>query len=405
MNQQLIDACRRGDLIQTNELFPKLLKNQKECKRLMIESGIDANKVEHISSQILNLNDLLKDACKGGNRDIVQLIIQNGANQWFDAFNNACEKSHLHIMRLLFDTFNSQQPLSKDNLQQSLQFACASGNMNCVCFVLNQGAKETEYSFYQSISSGNIEMIDHFFHYINVEEIEWDCIFDRICDSSCKSVEVAEYFITNTKVEVDLNFFLEIAAQKGKRDIVELLIQHGANKLHEGFFGALIGEQPELALFFLKKDYKNIIENHGRDYRMTNVFLYEDVLRFCLSVEVNSCNDDDNDSVFDLWPFQDLFGNTQLHFFKKIEWNHVLEIAFECGRKNIGIYSYPQLVHFLNRNVNLHQLSNYGLIFVADAQRKRNTIQRLFNYVMSFVHHANIVTLVKHLISSQLSFE
>ena len=43
----------------------------------------------------------LKYACKGGDIDIVNLMIEKGANDWDQGLHNACVEGHLDIMFLM----------------------------------------------------------------------------------------------------------------------------------------------------------------------------------------------------------------------------------------------------------------------------------------------------------------
>jgi len=46
---------------------------------------------------------ILKYCCLGGNKELVQLMIQKGATQWNDGLIGACEGGHLEIVQYLIE--------------------------------------------------------------------------------------------------------------------------------------------------------------------------------------------------------------------------------------------------------------------------------------------------------------
>ena len=46
-------------------------------------------------------NDGLYGACRGGNLDIVRLMINKGANYWNDGLCGACRGGHMNIVQLM----------------------------------------------------------------------------------------------------------------------------------------------------------------------------------------------------------------------------------------------------------------------------------------------------------------
>ncbi len=88
---------------------------------LMIEKGAD------------HLNGGLYDACFGGHIDIVELMIKKGANQWDGGLRRACSGSHIDIVKLMIEK-------GADHWDSGLHNACEGDHIDIVKLMIEKGA-------------------------------------------------------------------------------------------------------------------------------------------------------------------------------------------------------------------------------------------------------------------------
>jgi len=82
----------------------------------------------------LNLNDGLWGACCGGHREIVDLIIERGANNFIFGFQGACEGGHLDLAKLMVEFITNGGHVFIPETS-TLESACKNGHYNIVKFL------------------------------------------------------------------------------------------------------------------------------------------------------------------------------------------------------------------------------------------------------------------------------
>ena len=105
-NNALYEACKIGN---------------KEIVEMMIEKGAN------------DWNRGLEFACKGGNKEIVEMVIEKGADDWNWGLCCACEVGNKEIVEIMIEK-------GADNLNEGLRSACEVGNKEIVELMIEKGA-------------------------------------------------------------------------------------------------------------------------------------------------------------------------------------------------------------------------------------------------------------------------
>ena len=80
-------------------------------------------------------NKHLARACRGGNMDIVKLMIEKGANHWNWGLRCACRGGHMDIVKLMIEK-------GADDWNWGLWGACEGGHMDIVKLMIEKGANK-----------------------------------------------------------------------------------------------------------------------------------------------------------------------------------------------------------------------------------------------------------------------
>ena len=113
-----------------------------ECVKLFISSSIN-----------LNWNDGLYYACRSGNIEIVELLIQKGANHWNWGLYGACKGGNIKIVHLMISK-------GADHWNFGLCEACSGGNIEIVYLMMEKGADDWNLGLFGACLGGNIKIAD-----------------------------------------------------------------------------------------------------------------------------------------------------------------------------------------------------------------------------------------------------
>lgn len=107
----------------------------------LVEYFLTCHKV-HRSKSILN--DGLWSACQSGHRNLVDLLLENGADDYGWAFYGACDGNNLELAKLMGDRLKKDKYLQTsglNNITLGLENACKYGNYDIVSYALKFNIK------------------------------------------------------------------------------------------------------------------------------------------------------------------------------------------------------------------------------------------------------------------------
>ncbi len=231
-------------------------------------------------------HELMESAAQGGLKDIVELMIQYGANNWYGGLNAAASGGRCDLFEMFLekganptdDTLSEAIRGGKQSIIDYLVKKNIKPNLTSILIATNQQNKEmvklcfdlgiknhSEYAFNLATSIGNLDIIDIF--------------IDNGCDSwysACQGAQdkrnpkLAEifdmlyFFSTADRIyhplhyqnPFNVNMGLAWAARGGHRKLVDLFIENGADDWDQAL--KMAAEKGCTDLINFLKDKKNL---------------------------------------------------------------------------------------------------------------------------------------------------
>lgn len=264
------------------------------CKRRIgdrSDEGVVYNSAEN--KDILSKNKALREACKNGHAERVEMLIEYGANDFNGGLNYACRKGHLRIAFFVMykggdkinayaglfgaarggqmtifkvmETMIMEQSGIVVGLNHILFGACESGNMTLVKYLVSKGARDFDGGLESACAKGKTNIAEYM---IQMGAQTKDIGFKIACMgghmetiyylinqgvkswpngllAGCLGLRnmVVELMLEKMGDAIDtklLNECLKISVSGGAGDIVDMLIKKGANDFNEGLRRACI---------------------------------------------------------------------------------------------------------------------------------------------------------------------
>jgi hypothetical protein len=98
-------------------------------------------------------NGALFGACRGGHKEIVELVIVRGANDWNNALYSACFGGHKEIVELIIAR-------GANNWNNGLFGACVGGHKQIAELVIARGANDLNWALHNACRSGHKELVE-----------------------------------------------------------------------------------------------------------------------------------------------------------------------------------------------------------------------------------------------------
>lgn len=246
----------------------------------------------------LNQGFMMRAACKGGNMELIGILIVKGTRQWHNGLIGACEGGSMEVARLMIekgirnygiamqcacqygytDVINLLREKSKDNLDEyCLIGACSGGNVDIFKQIIHT-RRHWQYHtlFYHACMSGCMEIIEILItagccgwneglygacigghvgiatDMISRGANDWEFALESACGHG--HVEVVKLLLergANTREIINSAMFA--ACRGGCIEIVQMLIDRGGCNWNEGLEGACIGENIELVRMMINR--------------------------------------------------------------------------------------------------------------------------------------------------------
>ncbi|MEM3858013.1 MAG: ankyrin repeat domain-containing protein [Candidatus Micrarchaeaceae archaeon] len=191
--------------------------------------------IKKIKKRKYCLNTALYRASKGGNIDIMKLLISYGANNFNYALEGACRGEKVEAARFLLS-------YNVNDLFRSIYYACRSGNLELIKLLISKGIKHWDQALYGACKNGNIENVKYLLQY--AKNPSYNEMFCYACKSN---LELAKFLYTNYPCNYNLNCALFYACKYGKIEIVNYLLDLGADNVDYALKGACKGGKIEIA--------------------------------------------------------------------------------------------------------------------------------------------------------------
>lgn len=87
----------------------------------------------HLVDLSIYKNSILRGACKGNNKIMIELAIKEKANNWNEGLTGACKRGHMEIIKLMISK-------GADNYNNGMVKACQYGHLEIVNLMIDNGA-------------------------------------------------------------------------------------------------------------------------------------------------------------------------------------------------------------------------------------------------------------------------
>jgi ankyrin repeat protein len=168
-------------------------------------------------------NNLFYNACYMGYIEVVKLLLEKmdsfGSYDYMSALYEACRGGYMEIIDLLIENYNYRS----SEFYNALHGACAGGKIEIVKFLMG----ETNFTISHNLSD----------------------IFYIACFGG--SLEVVKYIYESQNI-INIEEGLLMACSDGYLDIIEFLIEKGANDFARALDSAWYHSQPEVISFLLQ---------------------------------------------------------------------------------------------------------------------------------------------------------
>jgi ankyrin repeat protein len=121
--------------------------------------AIDSNNVYDLAKNgeweavaMRNTFEALRGACRGGYIELVQFMIERGANDWNYGLWNACYGDHIEIVWLMIEK-------GAYDWNYGLLGACQSGHIELVQLMIEKGADDWNGGLMNACFGGHVELI------------------------------------------------------------------------------------------------------------------------------------------------------------------------------------------------------------------------------------------------------
>jgi ankyrin repeat protein len=208
---QILKGCVRSDIVKVVDryLVPKNVTFKQMC---------NIGLVEQLLVYCLNNNPQFEkvfySACSGGHLEIINIMIEKGADEWISGLSGACQGGHLEIVNLMIEK-------GANGWDEGLCGACQGGQLEMVNLMIEKGADDWNMGLYSACNGGHFAYGNPF------------CAKGTkraLLEANARStrLEIANLMIK--KGANDWNFGLRHACKNGHLEIVNLMIEKGATR-------------------------------------------------------------------------------------------------------------------------------------------------------------------------------
>lgn len=169
----------------------------------------------------------LYGACYGGHIELINLLIEHGANNWDYGLMGACEGGR-------YDVIFMMTARGASNFNMALDGACASGNIDVINIILTSNRVDINYALRGACMSNKKHVVE-----LAIQRGANDWNIGMITSCQYGHLDLVKLMISLGATE--WNKGLYSACMYGYLDIIYLMIEMGANNFNDGLMYACVG--------------------------------------------------------------------------------------------------------------------------------------------------------------------
>lgn len=129
-------------------------EGQFEVVKMLLERIQEFEREEYV------LNNL-RNACYGGNINIVNLLLGIGANDFVGGLSGACEGGHLELVKRMLSLCESNQINVHKSSKRIVRLAFESGDLNVVKYIVEKYKEIPRNSWIYAVYGGNLNVLKY----------------------------------------------------------------------------------------------------------------------------------------------------------------------------------------------------------------------------------------------------
>lgn len=234
-----------------------------------------------------DINIIMRGAARGGNLQLVERMVDNGANSFDDGFPSAIKGGNLDVVKL----FISKGISSFDN---TIKYAAKCGHIEILKILIENGATNFDDRIIYASKYGHLDIVkllivehssiaDSKHTFVNSKELSTD-LNDAIRYAIIgKYIDIVEFLLTQQYFYVPIiciNRMMEYACDKGYTEIALILFEKGGNDFTSAIEAASSGGHLKLVKFFSTKTHK-----YGNSILYATNNKHKKVVKFLSSLE------------------------------------------------------------------------------------------------------------------------
>ena len=221
-------ACRSGKMYAVQRVLSRISPDIKIdwMRALAYACGGTMDVIQLMIDKVMSAggmfywNFAIPFICSSGNIDIVQFVIDRGADAWNEGLLYACMNGKMDMVLLMLKK-------GANSLHMGLEYACIGGNVEIVKLMIEKGASNWDDALYYACVGGNIDIIQLI---IEKGATDWNSGLVGACHSG--NIELVRTMIANGATALNRGF--HAACESDHMDIVLLLMELGANNWNDG---------------------------------------------------------------------------------------------------------------------------------------------------------------------------
>lgn len=197
----------------------------------------------------------LRNAAWSGRQDIIDMLIQYGANDWDNGLDGAAENGNKQLIEFFIQK-------GATNWNVGLRAAASGGYLNLVQYFIDKGSSNLTFGLAAAAGNRHIEVVKFLCNKIQTsgltlthchyDDIE-SALSEAVCENQLEIIKILLPFLPPVYLQQALNSSLRQTVLNKQDSLMKFFMEQGANNWNEGFRAALRFKRVELMEMFMEK--------------------------------------------------------------------------------------------------------------------------------------------------------
>ncbi len=253
--------------------------NQRMFNKVCFYGHIDIVNI-YLDKSDYCLEEGIISACKGEQNELIlwlmKQIDKEMSNYLYGKMMKIlCEKENMDIINLIFTCME----LTCDISSYVSHTLGKTGNKKLLDLFIYEKQVLLGYVYSGALQLGNIEYIEHIAQIMAKDNITYDKTDWLECACKSRNIDIVRMLVE--EADIDPNYGLLIASKLGEKDILEYLINNGADKYNLCLYGAAQGDNIELVKYSINCGADDYGRAFGYSLKSNSMKCIKHLYHFC----------------------------------------------------------------------------------------------------------------------------